>query len=46
MKKDYQTPEILKISIDLQDILTTSNELEPDITTSPSGNELEPDIKI
>ena len=36
MKKDYQ----------LQDILTTSNELEPDITTSPSGNELEPDIKI
>ena len=46
MKKDYQTPEILKISIDLQDILTTSNELEPDITTPLGGNELEPDIKI
>lgn len=45
MKKDYQTPEILKISIDLQDILTTSNELEPDITTPLGGNELEPDIK-
>ena len=44
MKKPYKSPEILKISIDLQDILTTSNELEPDITTSSGGNELEPDI--
>lgn len=35
MKKAYQSPEILKISIDLQDILTTS----------PGNNELEIDKK-
>ena len=31
MKKPYKSPEILKLSVDLQDILTTSNELDPDI---------------
>jgi|GEM_PF-1424240 len=36
MKKDYQPPEILKISIDLQDILTTS----------PGSSELDPDMKL
>jgi len=36
MKKLYQPPEILKISIDLQDILTTS----------PGSSELDPDMKI
>ena len=44
MKKDYHPPEILKILVDLQDILTNSNELEPDITPLSSNNELEPDI--
>ena len=36
MKKAYQPPEILKISIDLQDILTTS----------PGSSELDPDMKL
>ncbi len=45
MKKTYRSPEILKIPIDLKDILTTSNELEPDISTQFGTNELEPDIK-
>ena len=46
MKKSYQPPKIASILIACQDILTTSNELEPDIPTPSGSNELEPDIKI
>lgn len=45
MKQPYHSPEILPVLICMQDILTTSNELEPDIPTQFGNNELEPDIK-
>lgn len=38
MKKEYQKPEILKILVDLQDVLTTSNKID-DIDESNNTSE-------
>jgi|GEM_PF-3120264 len=38
MKKEYQKPEILKILVNLQDVLTTSNKID-DIDESTNTSE-------